>query len=62
MELQVSAQSTRDKGWFENLKSQKAALAELLGSRTQGPINISENHFDPPSKFFFSLGKKERTE
>ena len=38
VELQSTAQSTGNGGCVENLKSKKAVLADLLGSRAQGGL------------------------
>ena len=62
VELQSSAQSTGNGGCVESLKSKKAVLADLLGSRAQGALVRSRfqsiSLMDSPSKFFFSLEKK----
>ena len=56
VELQSTAQSTGNGGCVENLKSKKAVLADLLGSRAQGALVRSRfqsvSLLDPPSKFF----------
>ena len=62
VELQGSAESTGDRGCIESLKSKKAALADLLGSRAQGALVRSRFQsaalMDSPSKYFFSLEKR----
>ena len=62
VELQSTAQSTGNGGCVENLKSKKAVLADLLGSRAQGALVRSRfqsvSLMDSPSKLFFSLEKK----
>lgn len=63
VELQVSAHSTGNRGDLENLNLKKAALADLLGSRTQGAMVRCRFQkvtlMDAPTKFFFSLEKKQ---
>ncbi len=62
VELQVSADSTGNGGQIENLKSKRAALADLLGKRAQGALVRSRFQsatlMDSPSKYFFGLEKK----
>ncbi len=38
VELQSSAESTGNQGCFEDLKSKKAELADLLGSKAHGAL------------------------
>ena len=63
VELQSSAESTGNRGCFEDLK--KAVLADLLGSKAQGALVQSRfqsaAQMDSPSKFF-PPGEEERAE
>ena len=62
VELQSSSQPTENGGCIENLKSKKALLADLLGTRAQGALVRSRFQstalMDSPSKLFFSLEQK----
>ena len=62
VELQSSADSTGNRGCFEDLKSKNAVLAELLGSKAQQALLRSRfqstAQMDSPSKSVFSLEKK----
>ncbi|KAJ4920723.1 hypothetical protein JOQ06_022553, partial [Pogonophryne albipinna] len=62
VELQSFAESTGNPGCIEDLKSKKAILADLLGSRAQGALVRSRfqsaSMMDSPTKYFFSLEKK----
>ena len=62
VELQTSAGSIGSQGYIEDLKSKKAILADLLGSKVQGALVRccfqSAALMDTPSQFFFSLEKK----
>ncbi|KAJ4931707.1 hypothetical protein JOQ06_010147 [Pogonophryne albipinna] len=62
VELQSFAESTGNPGCIEDLKSKKAILADLLGSRAQGVLVRSRfqsaSMMDSPTKYFFSLEKK----
>ncbi|KAJ4926953.1 hypothetical protein JOQ06_014695 [Pogonophryne albipinna] len=54
--------ATGNPGCIEDLKSKKAILADLLGSRAQGALVRSRfqsaSMMDSPTKYFFSLEKK----
>lgn len=62
VDLQNLSESTGDRGHFQALKGKNTVLADLLGLRAQGALvrscfqNIAE--MDAPSKFFYSLEKK----
>lgn len=62
VELQISADSTGNPGCIEDLKLKKTVLADLLGSKAQGALVRSRFQsaamMDSPSKFFFSLERK----
>ncbi|KAJ4939822.1 hypothetical protein JOQ06_029258, partial [Pogonophryne albipinna] len=62
VELQSFAESTGNPACIEDLKSKKAILADLLGSRAQGALVRSRfqsaSMMDSPTKYFFSLEKK----
>lgn len=62
VEMQVTANSTGNRGWFGSLNSKKALLAGLLDSRAQGePVHCRFQNLslmDAPTKFFFSFEKK----
>lgn len=62
VELQNLAESTRNQGHIEDLKSKKSALTDLLGTKAQGAVVRSRFQsatlMDAPSKFFFGLEKK----
>lgn len=62
VELQNLAESTRNQGHIEDLKSKKSALTDLLGTKAQGVVVRSRFQsatlMDAPSKFFFGLEKK----
>lgn len=62
VEFQNLAYSTGDNDDIDNLATKKGALAELLGLNAQGALVRSRfqcvDQMDVPSKFFFSLEKK----
>uniref|UniRef100_A0A3B5PPF5 Reverse transcriptase domain-containing protein n=1 Tax=Xiphophorus maculatus TaxID=8083 RepID=A0A3B5PPF5_XIPMA len=62
VDLQSFCESTGNRGHIQTLKQKKNALADLLGLRAQGALVRSRfqsvSEMDAPSKFFFSLEKK----
>lgn len=56
------SESTGDRGHLQALKTKNTVLADLLGLRAQGALVRSRFQnfveMDAPSKFFFSLEKK----
>lgn len=62
VELQASADSTGERGCFEDLKRKKFALADLLGVSARGAVVRSRFQnitlMDAPSHFFFGLERK----
>ncbi|KAL6473518.1 hypothetical protein MHYP_G00170790 [Metynnis hypsauchen] len=62
VELQNLTESTGNRGNIEALKTKKVALADLLGTKAQGALVRSRfqkvAQMDAPSKFFFSLERK----
>lgn len=62
MKLQELAESRKDATYMKNIKKKKNLLADMLGLTTRGAIIRSRFQnaelMDAPSKFFFSLEKK----
>ncbi|KAI4888926.1 hypothetical protein NFI96_005927 [Prochilodus magdalenae] len=62
LELQSLVDSTRDQGHVRALKLKTSALGDLLGIRAQGALVRSRfqklTQMDAPSRFFFSLERK----
>ncbi|KAI3357185.1 hypothetical protein L3Q82_015640, partial [Scortum barcoo] len=62
VDLEHMSESTGNQGYFEILKTEKMALANLLDTKVQGELvwscvqNVTE--MDAPSSFFFEMEKK----
>jgi len=60
--LQELAESTGAQSYLDSLLGKRTQLADLLGGKAQGALVRSRfqsvNQMDAPSKFFFSLEKK----
>ncbi len=62
IKIQELAESTKQQSYLKILSKRKNQLAELLGVKTQGALVrsrfVSLDQMDAPSKFFFSLERK----
>lgn len=62
VELQPLNEASANQNQLRALKGKKSSLADLLGTRSQGALIRSRfqslSEMDPPSKFFFSLERK----
>ncbi len=62
LKLQELAESTGAQSYLDSFLSKRTQLADLLGGKTQGSLVRSRfqsvDQMDAPSKFFFSLEKK----